>query len=493
MITFVAVNYGMQRQRALLALILVLIIASVTVIASPFFPLELGLDLKGGSQLTIQVKTTEDITEITERELEAVKKVVEGRINASGVAEPLIQAVGKDQILVQLPGVDNPQEAERRLKGTAQLEFRTQKPDTEAKLFALRTLRGQLQAKQQELVAQKGEANPEELEKNKIEVEKNKTELETNKQEIKELFASTEPPLTGKLLDDATGQPTQGRNWDVALRFKSKGGELFATLTKQLAGTGRSIGIFLDDELISSPTVGPEFITAGITGGSAVITGRFTAEEAQDLGIQLKGGSLPLPIEVVEIRTVGATLGQDSVNRSVYAALGGLALVLVFMVVYYRLPGAIANVSLMIYSLFTLACFMLLGVTLTLPGIAGFILSIGMAVDANVLIFERTREELRTDKSLYRSVESGFYRAFSSILDSNVTTLIACAALYFLGYGLVKGFAVTLAVGVVISMFTAITCSRTFMFLAISLPNLRKKELFCPNLTTSTKQTGVAQ
>jgi len=486
MITFVAVNYGMQRQRTLLALILVMIIASVTVIVSPFFPLELGLDLKGGSQLTIQVKTTEDITEITERELEAVQKVVEGRINASGVAEPLIQAVGKDQILVQLPGVDNPQEAERRLKGTAQLEFRTQKPDTEAQLFALRTLRGQLQAKQQELAAQKNEANPEE-------VEKNKTELEKNKQEIKELFASTEPPLTGKLLDDATGQPTQGRNWDVALRFKSKGGELFATLTKQLAGTGRSIGIFLDDELISSPTVGPEFATAGITGGSAVITGRFTAEEAQDLGIQLKGGSLPLPIEVVEIRTVGATLGQDSVNRSVYAALGGLLLVLVFMVVYYRLPGVIANVSLMIYSLFTLACFMLLGVTLTLPGIAGFILSIGMAVDANVLIFERTREELRTDKSLYRSVESGFYRAFSSILDSNVTTLIACAALYFLGYGLVKGFAVTLAVGVVISMFTAITCSRTFMFLAISLPNLRKKELFCPNLTTSTKQTGVAQ
>lgn len=486
MIAFVAVNYGMQRQRALLALILVLIIASVTVIVSPFFPLELGLDLKGGSQLTIQVKTTKDITEITERELEAVQKVVEGRINASGVAEPLIQAVGKDQILVQLPGVDNPQEAERRLKGTAQLEFRTQKPDSEANLFALRTLRTQLQAKQQELAAQKGEANPEE-------VEKNKTDLEKNKQEIKELFASTEPPLTGKLLDDATGQPTQGSNWDVALRFKPKGGELFANLTKQLAGTGRSIGVFLDDELISSPTVGPEFASAGITGGSAVITGRFTAKEAQDLGIQLKGGSLPLPIEVVEIRTVGATLGQDSVNRSVYAALGGLALVLVFMILYYRLPGVIANVSLMIYSLFTLACFMLLGVTLTLPGIAGFILSIGMAVDANVLIFERTREELRSDKSLYRSVESGFYRAFSSILDSNVTTLIACAALYFLGYGLVRGFAVTLAVGVVISMFTAITCSRTFMFLAISLPNLRKKELFCPNLTTSTKQTGVAQ
>ena len=155
------------------------------------------------------------------------------------------------------------------------------------------------------------------------------------------------------------------------------------------------------------------------------------------------------------------------------------------MVVYYRLPGVIADISLIIYSILTLACFILLGVTLTLPGIAGFILSIGMAVDANILIFERTREELCTGKSLYRSVESGFYRAFSSILDSNLTTLIACTALYFLGYSFVKGFAVTLAIGVVVSMFTATTCSRTLMFMAVSTPNLRKPELFCPKLPTS--------
>jgi preprotein translocase subunit SecD len=155
---------------------------------------------------------------------------------------------------------------------------------------------------------------------------------------------------------------------------------------------------------------------------------------------------------------------------------------LIFMVVYYRLPGAIANISLALYALFTLAAYSLLGVTLTLPGIAGFILSIGMAVDANVLIFERTREELKSGKSLYRSVESGFYRAFSSILDSNVTTLIACAALFWFGAGLVKGFALTLGVGVGISMFTAITCSRTLMFYAISKPEFKKIDLFCPNL-----------
>ena len=166
---------------------------------------------------------------------------------------------------------------------------------------------------------------------------------------------------------------------------------------------------------------------------------------------------------------------------------------LVFMVLYYRLPGVIASIALVIYSLLTFACFNLLGVTLTLPGIAGFILSIGMAVDANVLIFERTREELKAGKTLYRSVESGFYRAFSSILDSNVTTLIACGALFWLGAGLVRGFALTLALGVVVSMFTAITCSRTLMLAVLGFPSLRKPEFFCPNLTTAKKpQTEAA-
>ena len=186
----------------------------------------------------------------------------------------------------------------------------------------------------------------------------------------------------------------------------------------------------------------------------------------------------------MENRTVGASLGQDSIRRSIYAAIAGLVLVLIFVAVYYRLPGLIADVALVIYTLLTLACFALVGVTLTLPGIAGFILSIGMAVDANVLIFERTREELRAGNSLYRAVESGFHRAFSSILDSNVTTLIACGALIWLGSGLVRGFAVTLAIGVLVSMFSALTCSRTLLLLTVlGLPGVRQKpELFCPNL-----------
>ncbi|MEO0611672.1 MAG: protein translocase subunit SecD, partial [Planctomycetota bacterium] len=258
----------------------------------------------------------------------------------------------------------------------------------------------------------------------------------------------------------------------------AEGSDLFAELTKNIAGTGRGLGIFLDDRLIIAPPVGVEDAQTGILGGRATISGQFSPEDARDLEIQLRGGSLPLPVEIVENRTVGATLGRDSVQRSLYAALFGLALVLVFMAVYYRLPGMLADVALIVYAILTWAAYNLLGVTLTLPGIAGFILSIGMAVDANVLIFERTREELRAGKTLYRSVESGFYRAFSSILDSNVTPLIACGALFFLGTGLVRGFALTLAIGVLVSMFTAVSCTRTLHFFAIGFPQFRKPNLF---------------
>jgi preprotein translocase subunit SecD len=310
-------------------------------------------------------------------------------------------------------------------------------------------------------------------------------QLEESNEAIAQLYQ--DPVIRGQQLQDSFPQPTQGSNgWEIVLRFNNEGGDNFAELTKNLAGTGRTIGIFLDESLLSYPTVSVEFAETGITGGSAVITGNFTAEEANNIAVQLRGGALPVPVEIVENRTVGATLGRDSIRRSVYAAIGGLILVLIFMVAYYRLPGAIADIALVVYALLTLALFNLLGVTLTLPGIAGFILSIGMAVDANVLIFERTREELRAGKTLYRSVESGFYRAFGSILDGNVTTGIACVALFWFGTGLVKGFALTLGLGVAVSMFTAVTCSRTLMFTAISMSEFRKPDLFCPNLPKET-------
>jgi preprotein translocase subunit SecD len=424
----------MQRQRLILALIVVLVIAAITVLVK--IPIQLGLDLQGGAQLTIQVKPTAEIKKITSTELDAVKSVVEGRVNGLGVSEPVVQTVGSDQILVQLPGVNDPQQAERVLGGTAQLDFRKQKPGTEAQLPIEQQVKQELLIKQEALREAKDEKA----------IAENQAALKRSNDAILNLFEPT--GLTGKNLKDSQPEPTQGnQGWNVALRFDQIGGEKFAQLTKDLAGTGRTIGIFLDNALISSPTVGPEFAQTGITGGGAVITGRFTVQGANELAVQLRGGSLPVPVEIVENRTVGATLGRDSIQRSIYAGIGGLVLVLIFMAVYYRLPGVIADVALIIYALLTVAAFALLGVTLTLPGIAGFILSIGMAVDANVLIFERTREELRSGKTLYRSVESGFYRAFSSILDGNVTTVIACAALFWLGSGLVKGFALTLGLG----------------------------------------------
>jgi preprotein translocase subunit SecD len=431
--------------------------------------------------LTLQVQTTQEVPQITERVMEAVLSVVRSRVNELGVSETVVQTVGNNRILVQLPGVSDPEQAERVLGGTAQLDFRTQKRNTTDQLQQLLAQREVLRSQREDLLDR---GNQEEL----AEVQ---AELDRVNEQIEGLFERT--GLTGSSLEDALPNPVGNNNWNVSLNFDRQGGEKFAEMTKNLAGTGRTLGIFLDDKLISSPIVDAQYAETGITGGRVEIRGNFTVDEANNLAVQLRSGALPVPVNIVENRTVGATLGRDSIRSSIFAAIGGLILVLIYMVAYYRLPGAIADVALSIYTILTLAAFSLLGVTLTLPGIAGFILSIGMAVDANVLIFERTREELRSGKSLYRSVESGFYRAFSSILDSNVTTLIACGALFWLGAGLVRGFALTLAIGVVISMFTAITCSRTFMFLSISIPDFRKPELFCPNLPSVKSRAEVAE
>jgi len=464
----------MQKQRWLIFLIILLAIASGVVLAT--LPLQLGLDLRGGAQLTMEVQQPKESRAINSDDLVAVKTVIENRVNALGVSEALVQTVGQNKILVQLPGVTDPTQAERILGGTAQLEFRQQKPGTEGEFQAEYSIKRQLDT-QLEFLRKQG-SSPEVIQKN----EELRKSLDKSNQALLNLFESV--GLTGKNLEDARPAPTQAGNaWEVAIRFNAEGGKKFAELTKNLAGTGRSLGIFLDNNLISAPSVGVEFANTGITGGAAVITGNFTIETANDLAVQLRGGSLPFPVKVVENRTVGATLGQDSIRRSIVAGVVGLILLLIFMGIYYRLPGLIADVSLLIYTLLSLAAFALVGVTLSLPGIAGFILSIGMAVDANVLIFERTREEIRAGNTLYRSVESGFYRAFSSILDSNVTTLIACGALFWLGSGLVKGFALTLALGVMVSMFTALTCSRTLLLLVVlGVPGVRQKpQLFCPN------------
>jgi preprotein translocase subunit SecD len=461
----------MQKQRVILGLIIVLVIAAITLLVNK--PIRLGLDLQGGSRLTMEVQATKEHPDITQEDLVAVQKVIENRINGLGVSEALIQTSGSNKVIVELPGINDPEQAERVLGGTAQLEFREQKAGTEGQLNAEMAVLREAKLKQT-LLKKSPDLKA---------VADTKAAIDKQYIEIGKLFDKA--TITGKNLKNASPEPLQsGNGWNVAIEFDDFGGKAFAQLTKNLAGTGRTIGVFLDNDPISTPTVGAEFAATGISGGRAVITGNFTTATASDLAVQLRGGSLPVPVKIQEIRTVGATLGRDSIQSSFYAGIGGLGLVMIFMAVYYRLPGIIADVALIIYSILTLAAFDLLDVTLTLPGIAGTVLSIGMAVDANVLIFERIREEIQAGKTLYKSVESGFDRAFSSILDGNVTTLFSCLALFFLGSGLVKGYAVTLGVGIMISMFTALVCTHAFLLLIVlGVPSLRQRlGLFAPNL-----------
>ncbi len=266
--------------------------------------------------------------------------------------------------------------------------------------------------------------------------------------------------LTGEDLKDAREQMGQGQSPVVALQFTDAGGDKFAELTS--ANIGRHIGIYLDGELLTNPVVND-----AITGGSAVITGQRTLEEAKDLAILLRSGALPVKVTVMEVRTVGPSLGQDSKDKSVTAFTIGLSLVVLFMLGMYRMAGFLADVALLVYVLILLGILSALQATLTLPSIAGVILSIGMAVDANILIFERFKEEIASGKILRLAIQSGFKRAFTTIFDANMTVIITSAILFFLGSGTVKGFAFTLGLGVAVSMFTAITVSRTLLMLLI--------------------------
>jgi preprotein translocase subunit SecD len=490
----------MARQQGWFALILALAIAAGALLVS--FPLQLGLDLRGGSQLTLQVLPAGSIRSVQKEQLEAVKDVLERRINGLGVAESTLQTVGDDQLVLQLPGEQDPSRAAKVLGTTALLEFRAQRPGTEQEMTGLLKLKRQAQAvlNQSQVkaaaiangqpvppaVSIKAEELAEALTQLGISVPPGSSETEqlelllsTVNTKIVSLYDPAE--LTGKDLTSAGRQQQQtGTGWEVTLAFNSEGGKKFAELTKGIAGTSRLLGIVLDGRSISEATVGPEFKPAGISGGAASITGNFTADEARDLEVQLRGGSLPLPVKLIEVRTVGPSLGAENIRSSLIAALSGLALVAVFMVVVYRLPGVVSVLALSLYSLFNLAVYALIPVTLSLPGIAGFILSIGMAVDANVLIFERVKEELRSGNTLIRSIDTGFSLAFSSILDGHVTGLISCAALFALGTGLVKGFAVTLAIGLLLSLFTALTCTRTLLRLQMSYPGLRRSTYFLP-------------
>ena len=480
----------MARQQGWFALILALAIAAGALLFSwntPETPLgqRLGLDLRGGSQLTLQVLPAGVIKTVQKEQLDAVKEVLDRRINGLGVAESTLQTVGEDQLVLQLPGEQDPSRAAKVLGTTALLEFRAQKPGTEQRMQELLTLKRQATALLIRLngpVNEAADTQPD-VPTSPDAKQADRDQLEADLQRINvDIVAQFEPAgLSGKDLVTAGRQQQQtGTGWDVTLGFTKDGGDKFASLTQSIAGTGRLLGIVLDGRSISEASVGPEFKAAGITGGSASITGNFTAEQARDLEVQLRGGSLPLPVKILEVRTVGPSLGAENIRTSLVAALTGLLLVAVFMVIVYRLAGLVAVVALSLYGLFNLAVYALIPVTLSLPGIAGFILSLGMAVDANVLIFERIKEELRSGNTLIRSIDTGFALAFSSIVDSQVTTLISCIALFALGTGLVKGFAVTLGIGVLLSLFSSLTCTRTLLRVLMSYPGLRRINYFIP-------------
>ena len=386
---------------------------------------KLGLDLRGGLQALIEADVPAD-TVITAEELTNAKNILQNRANALGVSEITMQTAGDRRIVAEFPGVTNPEEVVATLKQTALLEF----VDMGSTPVAVGSL----------IQTDFGVENP------AATTESGETIYHT--------------VITGAGLETASVTRSQAGAYEISFILKSDSTNVFAEYTT--ANRGKYLAIVLDKQVVSAPTINDP-----ITDGQGVITGNFTQETAQTLAVQLRSGALPIPIKVVESRTIGATLGEESIRKSVLAGLIGLSVVILFMAFNYQLPGLIADMALICYALFSLMLFKLIPVTLTLPGIAGFILSVGMAVDANVLIFERLKEELRAGRNIRQAIDLAWSRAWPSIRDSNTSTLITCVILFLFGntFGasMVKGFSVTLALGVGISLFTAIIVTRTFL------------------------------
>ncbi|NOX61086.1 MAG: protein translocase subunit SecD [Chloroflexi bacterium] len=396
--------------------------------------LRLGLDLQGGTQVVLEADLPEG-RQASAEDMETVRTIIDRRVNGLGVTEPLILVSG-DRIIVALPGVEDPDTAIATLKGTGQLEFvemgQTPLPEG-AKIV---------------------------------------TSLDTSGVTTDTVVYKT--VLTGDQLDsvDVTRDPNT-QEVVIAFEFKPEGAKIFGEYTTE--NVGNFLGIVLDKTVLSAPR-----INSPIPDGSGIIQGDFTLEEARNLAVQMRYGALPVPLTVVDVRTIGPSLGEDSVRSSVLAGTIGVIIVLLFMLVYYRLSGFLADLALISYALYNMAVYKLLPVVLTLPGIAGFLLSTGMAVDANILVFERMKEELRAGRSLPNSLEAGFSRAWTSILDSNLSTLISCVILYYFGsnFGasIVQGFAITLGIGVLISMFTAMIVTRTFLRIVVGFFGARLRE-----------------
>lgn len=386
---------------------------------------KLGLDLQGGTQLTYQVDMKDVTMEDRDSAFESIKNIIDRRINLLGVSEPNIQTIKSGEsyrLVVELPGISNSQNAIDLIGQTAQLTF------------------------------WQGSADPS--------LDASATDSADLLQQTLASILATTPEkldLTGKDLkrsqvsfDNSSGVP------QVQLQFTNEGAKKFANITKE--NVGKIVAIVLDQQIISAPVVQQE-----IVGGTAVITGSSDVEEANRLAIALNAGALPAPLELVAQSSIGPSLGKISLEKSLFASILGFVSVIVFMIFIYKKEGMLACLALGVYALITLFVFKLIPVTLTLAGIAGFILSIGMAVDANILIFERMNEELRNGKTRKVAIQNGFKRAWPSIRDSNITSIITTLILFYFGSSIVRGFALTLFIGIVISMFTAITVSRSLL------------------------------
>lgn len=397
----------------------------------PNIPFKLGLDLQGGAHLLYQA----DLSHIEEKDksasMEGLRDVIERRVNFFGVREPIVQVQG-ERLIVELAGIKDISEAIKEIGETPFLEFKEPKENYEEIL------------------------------------EKNKKVLESGEGEFEDPFKSTS--LTGRYLkkaelgfDPTTHEPL------VLIEFNDEGAKIFEELTEK--NIKKPLPIYIDNILISAPVVQEK-----ISGGQAQISGRFTLKEAKELVQNFNAGALPVPIELISQQSVGPILGKISLEKSLKAGIFGFLAVISFMILFYRLPGILASISLAIYILLVLTFFKLIPVTLTLAGIGGFLLSIGIAVDANVLIFSRLREELKTGKSFSQSLEQGFSRAWPAIRDGNLTTLIVAAILFGFGTSFIKGFATTLSIGILISMFSAIFITKNFLrcFIGTKLAEIRR-------------------
>jgi protein-export membrane protein SecD len=437
----------------------------------------LGLDLVGGLRVLLQAELP--TTDFTREDLQETANNVDRRVNALGLTESTVQVQGGSRILVEIPGVTDPQQAIETIQQTALLEFvdfsGVANPQSFEGQRILTTEQVILQQQRELAAAEQAAANAEATTEATSEVTATVTpEVVPTVEAPPAVNPLTGQPfttvMTGAGLQSASAQFTT--SWHIQFELTAEGGPIFGAYTA--AHIGQPMAIVLDGIVLSAPTIQAQLNTGG------VITGSFTEEQARTLALQLRSGALPIPLRVESAETVGATLGQEAVNLSIRAGVIGIIVVLCFMLVYYRVPGIAAALGLLVFVLLNFAIFKLIPITLTLPAITGFLISIGTAVDGNILIFERVKEELRAGKDLNAALQAGFDRAWASIRDSNLSTIIICSVLFLFGQtpgaSIVSGFAVTLVLGLLLNLFTAVLVTRTFVSILVEVtrPSLVK-------------------